>query len=130
MTRRPIQLLALCSTLALAACGGAVATTGPSAAVSVAPAVEACATSADAGTVQVAIKDFEFTPATITAKVGDVIAFTNEGSAQHTATLDVGDCGTDRLASGASGGLTFAETGSFTFHCAIHSDMIGTIEIE
>ena len=129
MTRRPLQALALFSILALAGCGGSAATTAPSAAVSVAPAAGACAPSADAGTVAVSIKDFEFSPAAITAKVGDVIGFTNDGSKNHSATLDVGDCGTQILPSGGTGGLTFSQAGTYAFHCAVHASMTGTIEI-
>ncbi len=129
MTRRPIQILALFSTLALAACGGSAATVAPGTAVSAAPAADVCAKSAKPGTVAVTIKDFEFSPAAVTAKVGDVVAFTNSGSATHTATLDVGDCGTDKLVGGATGGLTFSQAGTYAFHCAIHSSMTGTIKI-
>jgi plastocyanin len=154
MTGRPIRALGLFATLALAACGATASTTAPSAAVSGAPApsaavsgapapstavsgapapstgVEAaCAPTGAAGTVAVSIKDFEFTPAAISAKVGDVIAFTNTGPAQHTATLDQGDCGTERLSSGSVGGLTFSKAGTYPFHCAVHASMVGTITI-
>lgn len=129
MTRRPLQALGLFATFALAACGGSAGTTAPSAAVSGAPVEAACAPSASAGTVAVSIKDFEFAPAAITAKVGDVITFTNDGEKSHTATLDQGDCGTENLAAGAAGGLTFSKAGSYAFHCAIHSSMTGTITV-
>ena len=62
------------------------------------------ALSGDAGTVAVSIKDFEFAPAAISAKVGDVIGFTNDGEKSHTATLDEGDCGTEILPAGWAGG--------------------------
>ena len=68
-------------------------------------------------------------PSAITAKVGDVIAFTNDDSASHTATLDQGDCGTDTLSNGATEGLTFSVAGTYPFHCAIHSSMTGTITV-
>ena len=129
MTRRPIQILALFSTLALAACGGSAATAAPSTAASAPPAAAVCAKSADPGTVAVSITDFEFSPAAVTAKVGDVVAFTNSGDATHTATLDEGDCGTDKLAGGATGALTFSKAGTYAFHCAIHSAMTGTIKV-
>ena len=129
MIRRPIQALALFSCLALAACGSSATTAPPSAAASGAPAELACAPSAAAGTVAATIKDFEFSPAAITAKVGDVITFTNSGPATHTATLDAGDCGTEQLSAGASGSLTFSKAGTYAFHCAIHSSMKGTITV-
>jgi plastocyanin len=133
MIRRASAALGLFSMLALAACGGGTATTTPSTGAS-APAETTgaelpCAPSGEAGTVAVSIKDLAFNPSAITAKVGDVIAFTNDDSASHTATLDEGDCGTETLSNGASGGLTFSAAGTYPFHCAIHSSMTGTITV-
>ena len=134
MTRRPMQALGLFAMLALAGCGGTAATGGPSVVASAAPAVSsgavaACALSTGSGTVAVSIVDFSFTPAAISAKVGDIITFTNNGAKSHSATLDAGDCDTGILAGGASGGLTFSKAGTYAFHCAVHSSMTGTIAI-
>jgi plastocyanin len=133
MIRRASAALGLFSLLALAACGGGSASGAPSTAAS-APAESAgaelpCAPTGDPGTVAVSIKDLAFNPSSITAKVGDVVAFTNDDSANHTATLDEGDCGTETLSNGASGGLTFSAAGTYPFHCAIHSSMTGTITV-
>src|SRR6476619_5324930 len=101
MIRRASVALGLFSLLTLAACGGGSATTAPSTAAS-APAGSSagelpCAPSTAAGTVAVSIKDLAFNPAEIAAKVGDVVAFTNEDTVNHTATLDASDCGTEQL---------------------------------
>ena len=88
-----------------------------------------CSVASGAGTATVEIKDFKYNPDPITAKVGDVISWTNGDSVPHTATLDEGDCGTEQLSQGASGGLTFTEAGTYTYHCAVHSNMKGTITI-
>lgn len=131
MTTRPFRILALFATLALAGCGGSATSAAPSAAVSEGPpAGAACAPTGDAGTVAVSIKDFEFVPAAITAKVGDVVAFTNDGEKSHSATLDEGDCGTEILQTGGTGGLTFSKAGTYAFHCAVHASMTGTIEVQ
>ena len=134
MTRRPMQALGLFAMLALAGCGGTAATGGPSVVASAAPAVSsgavaACAPSTGSSTVAVSIVDFSFTPAAISAKVGDIITFTNNGAKSHSATLDAGDCDTGILTGGASGGLTFSKAGTYAFHCAVHSSMTGTIAI-
>jgi plastocyanin len=133
MTRRAAVALGLFSMLALAACGGSTATSAPSLGASApadSPAAGVpCAPSTAAGTVAVTIKDLAFAPSDIAAKVGDVVAFTNEDSANHTATLDEGDCGTESLANGASEGLTFSAAGTYPFHCSIHSTMTGTITV-
>jgi plastocyanin len=142
MTRRPlIAALGLAAALGLSACSGSGATTPPAtdAPVTDAPATQAasdppaaagpCAPSTEAGTVTVNIEGFAFGPSTVEAKVGEVIAFTNNDSASHTATLDAGDCTTDGLGSGETGALVFREAGSYPFHCRIHPDMTGTFEI-
>jgi plastocyanin len=90
----------------------------------------ACSKSTGAGTVQAAIKDFEFDPATVTAKVGDVITWTNNGPASHTVTVDnQSGCDTGTISAGATSSLTFTAAGSYPFHCSIHSSMKGTITI-
>jgi plastocyanin len=109
--------------IALAACssgGGA-----PSAAGS-----DPCSKSTATGTVQAGVADFAFAPATVTAKVGDVITWTNAGPASHTVTVDDhSSCDTGSIASGATGSLTFSAAGTYPFHCSIHSSMKGTITI-
>lgn len=132
MIDRRLATLALFATLAVAACSGGGGTAAPSdGAPSEAPSVAAggaCAPSTAAATVPVKIAGFAF-PATITAKVGDVVGFTNEDGAPHTATLDDGSCTTENLAQGATGSLVFSAPGSYPFFCKIHPDMTGTIEV-
>jgi plastocyanin len=93
-------------------------------------ATEACAPSADPGTVSATIANFAFSPATITAKVGDVISWTNNDSAPHTATVKSdATCTTENLASGASGGIVFNTAGSYDYFCKIHPSMTGKVEV-
>jgi plastocyanin len=122
-------------TLALAACSSGSASSAPSTAASAPPAASApgaaavCEETTDPGDVAVNVKDFAFEPTAISAKVGQVIAFTNTGAAPHTATVDDGSCATPNIAAGAADGLTFSVAGSYPFHCAIHSQMKGTITV-
>jgi plastocyanin len=108
-----------------AASAGASASAGTAAS---APAV-ACAKSADAGTVAATIKDFKFSPEPIQAKVGDVVAWTNNDSTTHTVTLDDGSCDGGQAAPGATVALTFGKAGTYAYHCAIHSSMKGTVQV-
>ena len=89
----------------------------------------ACSEVGGSGAVTVSIKDFSFEPATITAKVGDIIAFNNTGAAPHNATLDSGGCGTTTIQPGSSDGLKFTVAGTYPFHCTIHTQMKGTITV-
>jgi plastocyanin len=95
-----------------------------------AAASEACAPSTETGTVTATIADFAFSPATITAKVGDVVTWTNNDSVPHTATVKSDEtCTTENLANGASGGIMFNAAGSYDYFCKIHPNMTGKVEV-
>ncbi|HEY7737185.1 MAG TPA: cupredoxin domain-containing protein [Candidatus Limnocylindrales bacterium] len=140
--------LTLFAALALAACGGGSsaapssqaassppaasepASSGPAASepASSAPAAAGCAESADTATVETTIKGFAFAQP-LTAKVGDVVSWSNEDSAPHSVVLDDGQCQTQQIAAGSSSALVFNEAGSFAFHCGVHPNMTATIEV-
>jgi plastocyanin len=92
------------------------------------PAV-ACQATSDAGTVAATIKDFAFSPDPVQAKVGDVVAWTNNDSTTHTVTLDDGSCDGGRAAPGSTVALTFGKAGTYAYHCTIHSNMKGTVQV-
>ena len=79
----------------------------------------------------VTIKDFAYSPSPAQAKVGDVITFTNEDGAPHSAVLDTDSgCATDRLEKGAAGSLTFSAPGTYAYHCGVHGNsMKGTVTV-
>jgi plastocyanin len=139
---RLLLVLAASAALLLAACsgGGTTPTAGVSspepAASASAPAASGgagagtCAPSTEPGTVEAAMGGNAFSPATITAKVGDVIAWTNGDSVPHTATLrDDPACTTENLGNGETGALTFSAAGTYEYFCKVHPDMAGTIEV-
>lgn len=144
MSRAMTRPAFLASLLLLAACSSGTATGAPTtAAQSQAPASGApasgapasaaagpCAPSDAAGTVSASMANIAFDPATITAKVGDVISWTNKDTVQHTATIKGNEtCTTAALATNASGGITFSQAGSYDFFCKIHPQMTGKIEV-
>jgi plastocyanin len=148
MSRRSFSALIVGFALVLAACSSSgsspAASTAASAAVPTAeastpvsaapssggsPAAGACTETKAAGAVAVSIKDFEFAPPAISAKVGQVVAFSNKGFEPHNATLDAGGCATSTLQSGNSDGLVFTAAGTYPFHCTVHTQMHGTITV-
>jgi plastocyanin len=138
MRRLVLPFLALAVALAIAACSNA-ASSAPTSAASAPPASAggggggaACAVAPAGGSaaVSVEIKDFKFSPDTVEAKVGDVVGWTNGDSAQHTATLDSGGCSTDRMSQGATGLLVFNQAGTYAYHCEVHPNMKGTVEVK
>ena len=81
-------------------------------------------------TTSVAISNFSFSPATITVKAGASVTWTNKDSTTHTVTSDTGAFDSGHLSPGATFNFTFASSGNFTYHCAIHSTMKGTVIVE
>jgi plastocyanin len=99
---------------ASAPAGGASAPAGGGAACASAPAGSSAA-------VTVTIKDFKFSPQPVQAKVGDVVAWTNQdGTTPHSATMDTAGCDTNTINGGATAMLVFSQPGTYTYHCAIH----------
>ena len=132
MSRRSLGTLIAGLALVLAACSSsgsspAASAAAPSAATSAAAGT--CSETKDAGAVAVSIKDSEFDPATITAKVGQIVAFSNTSAAPHNATLDAGGCATSTLQPGSADGLRFTVAGTYPFHCTVHTQMKGTITV-
>jgi plastocyanin len=150
-----LALIGLLSLFAIAGCTGATTSSPPGSAASGAPsAAEASGSGAVAGAtssagtgapaecamvdisgqatpadVEATMMDLAFEPDPVTASVGQVIQWTNGDDAVHTVTLDDGSCSLGRLGPGASGALQFDSAGSFTYHCEVHPNMTGTIEV-
>jgi plastocyanin len=78
----------------------------------------------------VSIAGFAFSPQSITVTVGDTVTWTNSDSASHTATADDNSFDTGSIANGGSKSVTFSTTGTFPYHCTIHSSMTGTVVVE
>lgn len=79
-------------------------------------------------TSSVTIKDYAFTPATITVKVGTKVTWTNQDAVGHTVTADSGSGPDSELFDqGQSYSYTFNKAGTYTYHCAPHPYMKGTV---
>lgn len=79
----------------------------------------------------VTIKDFAFSPTTIKVKKGTKVTWTNQDSTAHTVTATSGggfDSGS--IAQGASFSFTFNTTGTFSYKCSFHPDMMGTVIVQ
>jgi plastocyanin len=140
MTRR-LRLAALVATaaLALAACASGGATAAPAsqpAATTAASAPAAPASAAAGGACSVGtgsgtpaqIKDFAF-PTGLSIAAGSAISWTNGDSANHTVTFDDGSCDTP-VNAGATVTVTYNTPGTFAFHCTIHPNMTGSLEVK
>jgi plastocyanin len=80
------------------------------------------------GGTAVAIDNFAFSPATLKAKVGQQVTWTNKQGVAHTVTANAGAFN-HPMPSGATFSFTFTKAGTFAYHCTIHPSMRGTIAV-
>lgn len=125
----------------LAACGGTAPTTAPtSGPVATTPSstdappplatgqAEVCAETTEATVVEASVGGFAWDA--VTAKIGDVVTWTNGDDAPHKLAFDDGTCTMDgSIDGGGSRSLNFSKAGTFAFHCTIHGQMPGSITI-
>jgi len=77
----------------------------------------------------VTMADFSFTPQAVTIARNQYVTWKNTGPSTHTATDDASAWSTGSIASGGSTLVHFATAGVFTYHCAIHPTMTGTVTV-
>lgn len=78
----------------------------------------------------VEITNFAFSPAKLEIKQGDIVTFINKDEVAHTATADNDDFDTGLLDQNNSKKITFSEAGEFSYYCAPHPGMKGTIVVK
>ena len=69
----------------------------------------------------------------MTVKTGKTVTWVNQDTAPHTIVADTGSptaFSSDTLVTGESYKFTFAQLGTYTYHCSIHLSMKGTIIVQ
>jgi plastocyanin len=76
----------------------------------------------------VTIKNFAFSPASLTVKTGTKVTFINEDTVQHDATSQGSSTiKSPTLNNGQSYTVTFTKAGTYRYICTIHPNMNGTV---
>jgi plastocyanin len=71
-----------------------------------------------------------FSPASASVKAGQTVSWHNADSITHTATQNGGQFNTNFISPGStSPPILMTTTGTFPYHCAIHSTMVGTLTV-
>ena len=78
---------------------------------------------------KVEIVEFTYEPDPVVVQVDGKVIWQNQDTAPHTATADDGSFDTGTIEKGKLGSATFKEPGTFTYFCAIHPTMHGTVEV-
>jgi amicyanin len=105
------------------AAGNNMAGMAMSAQAAAAPAGASTAVATDA----VDIKNFAFSPATVTVKAGSTVVWTNADSIQHDITFDGGSISSSVLNHNDTFSHTFTTAGTYHYICSIHPFMHGTV---
>jgi plastocyanin len=81
------------------------------------------------GATDVNINAFAFGPGKIVAPAGSTISWTNADDSPHQVTVTGAPLKTAVILRGQSADLTFKEPGVFSYNCALHPGMKGSVEI-
>jgi plastocyanin len=76
-----------------------------------------------------ATADLKFNPAATTAKVGDVIQWTNTGSVAHNVTFTDPSLTSGTLNQGDTWQVKFTVAGTYAYHCTFHPGMDGQLTV-
>lgn len=78
----------------------------------------------------VSIVNMAFSPAALNIKTGSTVVWTNQDTVTHSVTSDDGTTfSSGNLANGSSFSFTFSKPGTYTYHCAIHTFMTGSVTV-
>ncbi len=79
------------------------------------------------------IKDYAYSPETVTVKIGETVTWTNQDSVGHDVVMDddaAGGPNSELLAKGESYSYTFTRAGTYAYHCSPHPYMKATVIVE
>jgi plastocyanin len=79
--------------------------------------------------VKVDISGYAYNPDPVRVEAGGKVIWMNEDSVAHTATADDGSFDTGEIQEGKLKSETFKTPGVYKYHCSIHPQMHGTIEV-
>lgn len=118
---------------ALGACGSKAASTGPSQP----PGAPSAATAASAAGATVAVVPDAstigaFSPPSVTVKAGQAVEWDFQDANPHTVTADDNSFTSPHAGniSGEKFSHTFAQAGTYKYHCFIHPQMLGTVVVQ
>ena len=99
------------------------------AAIGCAAAIAAASAAARAETIRIEVKDLAFSPAQVTAHVGDTIEWANADFVAHTATAKNHEFDVS-LPANKPGKTVLRKAGTIAYFCRFHPNMTGTITVD
>jgi plastocyanin len=71
-----------------------------------------------------------YNPNPVTVSAGTTVTWTNQDTTTHTATSDSGLFSSGNVGPNGQFSFTFANKGTFTYHCALHPNMVGSVVVQ
>lgn len=93
------------------------------------PTYTKTSTTGTQGANEVIIQGMAFSPVTLTITAGTTVTWTNKDAMTHTVTSDTGLFDSGNIAANGTSSYTFANAGTFAYHCAIHPSMKATVVV-
>ena len=84
----------------------------------------------DGAEIKISVKDFMFSPTTVTVKAGSTVTWTNLDEEPHTVFSDAGLFRSSALDTKEGFSYKFDKPGTYHYMCTIHPRMVGTIVVE
>ena len=86
--------------------------------------------SGNPGTNQVFIENMSFTPSSIMISSSLTVTWTNKDVIDHTVTSDDGLFDSGNIKPNGTYSYTFTASGTFSYHCRIHSGMTASVSVD
>ena len=83
-----------------------------------------------AAPIAVGIKDFKFSPPSLTVPAGTTVTWTNNDERRHTVTSTTGAFGSMQLNSGDTFAQTFTQPGTYQYFCSVHPRMQAAVIVK
>ena len=71
-----------------------------------------------------------YSPNPVVVPAGTTITWTNNDTTEHTSTADASGWSSGIISPGGSFSVTLQTAGTFTYHCTIHPNMVGTVTVQ
>lgn len=129
VTQSRLLFWSACAVILILFCAGAGCTSGQSPATTLSATTPAPAT----GAASILIKNFVFSPETLTVRTGTTVTWTNQDTAPHQIASDAGApvaFSSGPLSTGATYQFTFTSPGTYPYHCSIHPTMKAAIMVQ
>ena len=79
--------------------------------------------------IMVLIRNFNFDPTSVNIFAGETITWENQDSAKHTIVFDSENISSPDLNSGERFSRLFNASGTYNYHCGLHTSMKGTVVV-